>query len=117
MRICPKAKSELFPVISSHAPFRTKPEAEILWYYKQCLYILRYHRGLQSEVIDLLVDKCLEMDVEIKISEQGEAVIDDEKDDNCLFELDLEEKKPKERVLDVSVDEMANKLDALMLQL
>jgi RNA polymerase I-specific transcription initiation factor RRN3 len=133
LRVVPKAKSELFPILSSSSPFRARGEAELLHYYRGCLTVLRYHPGLQTSVLDMLVDKCLEMDVEIKISDLGEATLDkedsirEEKQDidaTGVFELELDDSAQaqpsaaKEGRDDLAaVDEMANKLDALMLLL
>jgi len=109
--------------MSSNAPFRTRPESELVWYYAQCLEVLKYHPAIRPQVLELLVDKCLEMDVEIKITDVGEAKIDEEKedDDDDIFELELDEPGPSkeddEGNLTATVDEMANKLDSLMLLL
>jgi RNA polymerase I-specific transcription initiation factor RRN3 len=125
VRLCPKAKTELYPIISANAPFRTRSKEELCWYYRQCLYVLEYIPGMEGQVIDMLVDKCLEMDVEIKIVDNGEAMIDD--DDNAfsdvedMFQMDLDEDKKQKKQQTklqtdgVSVDEMADKLDELIL--
>jgi len=132
MRLCPKARSEIFPILASGAPFRTRPEPEIVWYYRQCLEVVRYHPSIQHQMLEFVVDKCLEMDVEIKITDVGEAQIDEEKDeedgdDEGIFDLELDDaRRPKdgsqllstaEGAAVTSVDEMASKLDSLMLLL
>jgi len=123
LRLSPRGRSELFPIMASHAPFRGRPEAELGWYYKQCLAVLRYLPSIQGQVLELIVDKCIEIDVEIKIKDGGEAVIDhnkDEDDDDAIFDLEVntaKESTTKADVLsvDTQVDEMADKLDSLML--
>jgi RNA polymerase I-specific transcription initiation factor RRN3 len=107
---------ELFPIMSSNSPFRMRPSAELVWYYRQCLEVVQYLPSVRGHVLELLVDKSLEMDVEIKINDGGEATIDEEKEED-IFQLDLDdtvgEKKPLEGA-DVTVNEMADKLDSLM---
>ena len=75
----------------------------------------------------MLIEKSLEMDVEIKINDGGQAMIDQETDDDGaeeIFQLDLEEEEEEEDKTKaaenvptggVTVDEMADKLDSLML--
>jgi len=118
MRLCPKGKMELFPIMSANAPFRMRPSLELLLYYQQCLEVVKYLPSIQGQVLELLVDKTLEMDVEIKINDGGEVTIDDEKDE-CVFQLDLDDKVDDKKPLPggVSVNEMADKLDSLMLLL
>jgi RNA polymerase I-specific transcription initiation factor RRN3 len=122
IRICPKGQTELYPIMSSNTPFRTRPEAQLTFYYKQCLHVVRYVPSIQGKVLQLIVDKCLEMDVEIRIDDGGVASIILDKDgtaaenDDAIFELDevnATVAAPLEKQLDV--DEMANKLDSLML--
>lgn len=111
--------------MASHAPFRGRPEADLGWYYKQCLAVLRYLPSIQGHVLELIVDKCIEIDVEIKIKDGGEAVIDHNKDDDddAIFDLEVDTAKDAatttatgaELPVDTQVDEMADKLDSLML--
>jgi RNA polymerase I-specific transcription initiation factor RRN3 len=108
-------------VLSTCAPFRSRDVSEIVHYYRNCLVVLQYHPGLQTSVLDLLVDKCLEMDVEIKISDVGEASLDSAENDEegadatGCFELELDGPKPTAKPESPTVDEMATKLDALMM--
>jgi RNA polymerase I-specific transcription initiation factor RRN3 len=113
---------ELFPIMSSNSPFRMKPGPELVWYYRQCLEVVQYLPSVRGHVLELIVDKSLEMDVEIKINDGGQAMIDDEKDekDEDIFQLDLDDKVDAKKPLvvgDVTVNEMADKLDSLMLLL
>lgn len=111
---------ELFPIMSSNSPFRMRPGPELVWYYRQCLEVVQYLPSVRGHVLELLVDKSLEMDVEIKINDGGEATIDEEKEekDEDIFQLDLDdavdENKPLVEGADVTVNEMADKLDSLM---
>lgn len=124
MRLCPKARTELFGVMSANVPFRTRPESQLVWYYQQCLEVLQYHPSILEQVLELVIDKCLDLDVEIKISDFGEVSLDpkkeDEDDNDGIFELELDEKKKPDTSVtpaSVTVGEMANKLDSLMLLL
>lgn len=121
MRLCPKAKTELLPIITANAPFRMRPEAELVWYYKQCLFVTEYLPAVRGQILVLVINRCLEMDVEIKITDVGEATIDttaEDCGDAAIFQLDLDDDENKAVLLqDITVDEMADKLDSLMLLL
>lgn len=64
------------------------------------------------------MDKCLEMDVEIRIDDGGVVVIESDEDGDSagIFELDMDDKPKREEVSNSNrtVDEMADKLDSLM---
>lgn len=123
LRLVPKGNSELFPIIASSFPFRTKPRDELEWYTTQCLTVLEYVPTLHSQILELLLDKCLEMDVEIKISDAGQVSIDDTNhalDDaqEDMFELELDcEHTAKQPMIqdnvDRKVDEMADKVSMI----
>lgn len=118
LRLVPKGNSELFPIVASNFPFRTRPRPELEWYTLQCLTILEYVPTLHSQVLELLLDKCLEMDVEIKISDGGGVSIDKQSrhSDNAeqeMFELELDDSKQPAMQQDHAekkVDEMADKV-------
>lgn len=119
-RLCPKGKSEIFGIVSANFPFRTRPEKELVWCYQQLLAITGYVPSIQGQVIKFIVDKSLEMDVEIKIHEGGEVTIEEE--DNSkevgLFDLELDSNdvpQHRQSKKDISVDDMAEKLDSVML--
>ena len=122
LRLCPKGNAELFPIVASSFPFRTKPTSELVWYSQQCLAVLHYVPTLHSQILELLLDKCLEMDVEIKIEEGGKVSIDSTNHslgntEEEMFELEIDEEttpmKDNDNV-EERVDEMADKLDSLM---
>jgi RNA polymerase I-specific transcription initiation factor RRN3 len=122
IRLCPKAKTELFPILSTNAPFHKRPVNELVWYYRQCLAVLDYLPLIRGKVLELLIERCLDLDVEIRISEFGEVTIEDNSEEG-IFQLDMEEedaeqKKMEEVAIDrATIDEMADKLDSLMLLL
>lgn len=116
-RLCPKGKTEIFPIVSANFPFRTQPEEQLVWCYRQVFAITGYVPSIQKNVLQFVIDKSLEMDVEIKIHDGGAVTLDDESDNSDdIFELELDAvKTPAKGEHDINVDEMADKLDALML--
>lgn len=120
VRLVPKGNSELFPVLAANFPFRTKPSNELQWYTRQCLTVLGYVPTLHSQVLELLLDKCLEMDVEIKIDDGGKVSIDAsshslEDAEEEMFELEIDNEndtsKPmQQEQVEEQVDEMADKV-------
>ena len=114
-RLCPKGRHEIFGVISSNSPFRLKRKEEIEWYYQQSLSVLRYVPEIESAVLELIVQKCLELDVEIRISDQGEVSIEVDE----IFDLEVDEPATQNNSTppDASVDDTAEKLDILMMML
>ena len=134
-RLCPQAKTELLPIVQSHTPFRRKPHAELIFYYQQCLTVLEYIPPLLGPVLELILHRCLEIDVDIQITDHGEATIDstenhddDNRDnvhhhhDESMFALDMEDERSTvptpgttNVVVTTTVDETADKLDSLLL--
>ena len=115
LRLCPKGNSDLFPILASNFPFRTKPSNLLVWYTKQCLACLVYVPTLSAQVLELIVDKCLEIDVEIKINKSGHVSIEKEVHDaeEGMFELDLDEPDANEmekQDVEEKADEMADKV-------
>ena len=130
VRICPKAQSEIFPAMASNFPFKLLPCNIHLWYVHQCLAVVKYVPQLQKDVLELFIDRCLEIDVEIKIEDSGDVKIDESKeekeadatvDESDIFGIDLdpsdETKQAKKNVEpdpmtagEKSVDEMADKV-------
>ena len=130
VRICPKAQSEIFPAMASNFPFKLLPCNIHLWYVHQCLAVVKYCPQLQKDVLELFIDRCLEIDVEIKIEDSGDVKIDESKeereadatvDESDIFGIDLDlseetkqgkkndEPDPMTEVVK-SVDEMADKV-------
>jgi hypothetical protein len=120
MRLCPKARTDLYPIIASNGPFWTKPREELDYYYRQCFTALEYLPNIREQVIELVIDKALEIDVNIKIKDGGEVIIDDEKDSDGIFELDEEElevkKKTKEELAVAEVNTLSDKVSVLRRQ-
>jgi len=134
MRLCPKAQAELFPVMASNFPFKLLPSPQQLWYAHQCLAVVKYMPQIHKNVIELLIDRCLEIDVEIKIEEGGDVKIEELEDKEAdafvdeadIFGIDVgtskdQAKSDKQTDLvgsgEKTVDDMADKLDMLLLVL
>lgn len=131
-RLIPKAKTELISIVTSHVPFRMRPEPELVWYFQQSLYIAKYMPSIQLKVLELIIHTCLELDVEIKITDMGTAVRDDEDKEGNEGKEEEKDKDADETTLPnennspapsagepattlVDVDGMADRLDSLML--
>jgi RNA polymerase I-specific transcription initiation factor RRN3 len=105
--------------MSSRFPFYRQDKKLLVWYAKQCLHVLDYLPSIRQRVLELLIDKCLEIDVNIFIKDNGDAIIDDEEEaankpgdagnDNDAVMKVQEETKRRE-----TVDILSDKLDALL---
>ena len=95
LKLCPKGSSDLFKVMQTNSPFSGQSKEILLDYACTCFGVTHYAPTLHGPVLELLVEKALEMDVEIKIGLHGDVSIDTDKfvkpDDDDLFELDLDE--------------------------
>ena len=111
MRLCPKTRSDLFSVVSSNSPFWTRSKEELTLYYRECFTVLQYLPSIRRQVLELAIDKCLEIDVNIKIMDSGEVVLDDDSQgdqDEGVFEIDMDtpelsEDQVKKKNADVNV--------------
>lgn len=121
VRLCPKAKTDvIMTLLSTNFPFRTRPRHILDSYVKNMFQVLVYIPSLEHQVLEMIVDKALEMDVEIKIDQEGEASVERNIDnDDTIFELDVDTPvKPSVSNMEtIPVDQMADKLDSLMLLL
>lgn len=138
IQLVPKGSTEIYPVIASSFPFKLAPLPNQVNYIKQCFIVLNYVPSMQRQFLELCVDKCLEIDVEIriakngtvKIEEQGKdkddeisIVLENDVSDHILDEDDVQQQnklkeecleKLKNQTEEEKVDEMADKLDTLM---
>lgn len=121
VRICPKAETDVvMTLLAANFPFRTNPRHVVDSYARNMLHILVYVPSLEHQILELLVDKALEIDVEIKIDHEGEATVERSVDsDHDIFELEMDYpvKRTESDSEIIAVDEMADKLDSLMLLL
>ena len=135
MKLCPRARTDLFPIMASNAPFWTRPREELDFYFRQCFTVLDYLPTIRKQLIEFVIDKALEIDVNIKIKDGGEAAVDNDMDDNTnqeeqqqqqqqqqreddgIFEIDLDDpsgtdkkEKRKSPAVDADVNDMSEKV-------
>ena len=72
----PTGRSVLFPILSEFFPHKRFSRNVQTEYTSQLLQMCKYEPMLQARILELIVAKCLEMDVEIVIEESGEVRID-----------------------------------------
>lgn len=128
LQLVPKGNSEIFSVIASSFPFKLSPLEKQVAYVKQAFTVLNYVPTMHQDLICLCIDKCLEIDVEIRIAQDG-AVNIEEADEDDQFDLEKDSQKAdvnqevvnneqtetfKTREDSDQVSEMAEKLDTLM---
>eukprot|EP00903_Cladosiphon_okamuranus_P012898 g12042.t1 len=118
LTLVPSGRSKLFGVLKQNYPHR-RLRAEILSdYAMHALRVVQYAPLIEESVLRLIIEKSLEIDVEIKIMDTGEAVVDDEDDESdALFTMDdvLDGTADIKKQNTEEVDEMAEKLDGVML--
>ena len=130
LQLVPKGKFEIYSVIASSFPFKLAPLSTQVNYMKQSLIVLQYVQSMTRQFLELCVDKCLEIDVEIRIGNNGNVKIeenkigeDDDGDDQQATDIPndcIKEQKiiatamNKNKTEEEKVDEMAEKLDTLM---
>jgi hypothetical protein len=73
--LVPTGVIEVMPVLASNFPFRRHSVEILAGYVEELLRICEYIPVLQSKIIELIIDKCLEIDVEIVIEDSGEVMI------------------------------------------
>ena len=120
----PTGRIELFPVLSQNYPHKRFELPILQSYSSELLQIVEYFPGCLEGVLDLLLMKCLELDVEIVIEDNGEVKINEEIElvdvDNMFCLDDVEQAKIGFRYLSDQYkisDEVAlsaDKLDVLL---
>ncbi|EJK64970.1 hypothetical protein THAOC_14237 [Thalassiosira oceanica] len=77
-RLAPRSKSDLQREISINFPYyKTSPQQVYQWYLFMCSQMIHLVPTFEGPMLALFVDKALEMDVEIKISDGGCVTLDD----------------------------------------
>lgn len=106
LALVPTAANVLFPVLCEHLPHKRLATVFQVAYLRNVLTLSTYAPGLQERVLGLVVDQLVAVDVEIKLDEKEEDVftMDDFLDDELLPAANAS-----------GVDEMADKLDEMML--
>lgn len=75
LNLAPTSHSHLFPILEElfpHKRFNLNVQKNFV---SQLLLICEYIPSIQHQILDLLVSKCLEMDVEIVIEDSGDVMI------------------------------------------
>ena len=119
LSICPSGQSELFPILESHFPFIKDSSHEHSLYVSHLLIVCQYLPIQQSKLLELIIMKCIEIDVEIHIEDSGEVKIKktaDFEEPNLLFEDHDHAAFSTSGNLN-EVSEMADKLDNMMVLL
>ena len=85
LKLVPAGLSELFPALREAFPHRRiDGPGSIVHYTKQLLLIADYLPSLSEKILSLIVERCLEIDVEIKIEDSGEARVSVEDHEGAL---------------------------------
>lgn len=118
LALVPSGRSKLFGVLRQNYPHRRLRPEILSDYALHALRVVQYAPLMEESVLRLIIEKSLEIDVEIKIMDTGEAVVDEE-DEECdaLFTMDdLQDGTADAKHANTEeVDEMAEKLDGVML--
>ncbi|KAL3657786.1 hypothetical protein V7S43_017357 [Phytophthora oleae] len=107
LTLVPTAANVLFPNLCEHFPHKRMDAPTQVAYLRNVLRVTGYVGGLRERVLGLVIDKLVSIDVEIKLDESEEDMftMDDFLDDDMLPPDDSSRQ----------VDEMADKLDQMML--
>lgn len=107
LTLVPTAANVLFPILCEHFPHKRMDASTQVAYLRNVLRVTGYVSGLRERVLGLVLDQLVAIDVEIKLDESEEDMftMDDFLDDDMLPPDDASRQ----------VDEMADKLDQMML--
>ena len=87
--IVPTGQSELYPILCDHFPYKKQPLHLQTEFITQLFTICDYLPVLQYKILELIVTKCLEIDVEIIIEDTGDVKVgQDEEVGGNLLETD-----------------------------
>uniref|UniRef100_A0AAV1VIK5 RNA polymerase I-specific transcription initiation factor RRN3 n=1 Tax=Peronospora matthiolae TaxID=2874970 RepID=A0AAV1VIK5_9STRA len=106
LKLAPTASNVLFRVLCEHFPHKRLDASAQVAYLRNMLRVTEYVSGLRERVLGLVIDQLVAIDVEIKLDDSEEDVftMDDFLDDDMLPPDDASRQ----------VDEMADKLDQMM---
>lgn len=74
----PTGQCELFPILASTFPHKRFDLHILESYVTELFRICEYFPGIEESILNLIISRCLEIDVEIVIEETGEAKIKDD---------------------------------------
>jgi RNA polymerase I specific transcription initiation factor RRN3 len=91
LALVPGGCSRLFRALSAHFPHRRRAAAALAHYATQALVVARYVPVVAPRLLRLLMERCLEMDVEIRIMEGGEAVLcgGGDEEEEVIFSMEV----------------------------
>ena len=92
LALVPISINELYLAIEDNFPHKRFNQETQVDYITQLLYIYDYVPGIQVKILELIISKCLEIDVEIVIEDSGDVKIIEEysHEEDDLFQLDDE---------------------------
>jgi RNA polymerase I-specific transcription initiation factor RRN3 len=119
-RCVPSASSALFPFLLDNYPHKSHPATAHKVYLKNLLRISEYAPELRDRILEAIVDRLIQIDVEVKAP--SEAFSFDSEDNADMFALDDIDDEEDRRTAALPVSphaqsnskDMAEKLDALM---
>lgn len=120
-RLFPKARSDFFSIVATRFP-HVKLDQSILCHYCGVSFkVLEYLPSMRKQLIETVVDKCLEIDVGIKIEDNGEVSIEEQKNYGGAEDAKTEtgnettnESKPLITKEESIIDDFSDKLDLLL---
>lgn len=111
LRVTPLAISNLFSAVKEHLPHRRRELSHHVGFLRELLEMLNYCYPLRSRVVHLLVERLVDLDVQIAMQIRAlEEAADNEDEDDTIFEVES----------DTSAEELskmrlnATKLDTLL---
>ena len=82
-RLNHRSKNDIINEITTNFPhYKTSPVALHRWYINICLQLVHLVPTLEGPILNLLVDQALEMDVQIKINDNGGVFLDEDASDD-----------------------------------
>jgi len=69
----PTGQAELLPILAANFPYKRSGQEATVSYVTQVLHVCEYLPLLQPKLLELVIEKCLEIDVEIVIEDTGEV--------------------------------------------
>ncbi len=117
LSLAPSGISKLFFILSKQYPHKRLPPVVQEGYCRQLVSVAAYVPALEPRLLRLIVQRALEIDVEIKITDEGDAVRDTTAGDGIFDMDDVLHGPAREASMTENVDEMAQKLDCIMLVL
>mmetsp|Transcript_52541 Transcript_52541/g.127265 ORF Transcript_52541/g.127265 Transcript_52541/m.127265 type:complete len:1034 (-) Transcript_52541:119-3220(-) len=122
LRLIPKAKNDFFPIIQTRFPFWRWQKEFLLWYVTQSFRVLEYFPSLRSQVFEMIIISCLELDVNILIKDNGSVTFDESEEQrlaNMAKEAEIQKEDGETANAfksnnDESIDEVSDKLDAIL---